>query len=116
MGERVQGKESVRLVLPDDLGPDCLRKEWSVEVHPQESRALTFWDTFEWGLWFGGHLLYSCGEVYHLCTRDSSEERWFGTVLCEEQAKGRRRFWGDFENESMRGKLEGMLGLRGHFA
>ena len=101
------------MTLPGDLGPDCLREEWSVELHPQESMVLTFWDTFEWGLWFGGHLLYSCAEVYHLCARDAGEERWFGTVLGEERAGGRRRFWSDFENESMRGKLDALLGLRG---
>ena len=113
MGEKVQSKQCVRLALPGDLGPDSLREQWHVEMHPQESRVLTFWDTFEWGLWFGGHLLYSYGELYFLCSRDTGEDRWLGAVLCEEQAKGRRRFWGDFENEPMRGKLEGMLGLRG---
>ena len=110
MGGVVKSKQSVRLALPDDLGPKRLREEWSVDTHSQESRVLTFWDTFEWGLWFGGHLLYSCGDVYHLCTR---EEGWLGAVLCEERAGGRRRFWRDFETESMRAKLEGMLGLRG---
>ena len=101
------------MALPGGLGPDCLREGWSVEIHPPESRVLTLWDTFEWGLWFGGHLLYSCGEVYCLCARDTGEVRWLGTVLCEERAEGRRQFWGDFEGEPMRGKLEGMLGLRG---
>jgi len=113
VGEKVQGKECVRLALPGDLGPDSLRGEWKVEVHPKEPRVLTFWDTFEWGLWFGGHLLYSSGGVYHLCTRDSGQVRWLGTELCEERAVGKRRFWSDFETEPIRGKLEGMLGLRG---
>lgn len=107
---RVLKKECVRLVLLGDLRPECLREEWNVEIHPQESRVLAFWDTFEWGLWFGGYVLYSCSEVYHLCTQ---EEGWLGAVLCEEQAGGKRRFWKDFETESMRARLEGMLGLRG---
>jgi CHAD domain-containing protein len=107
---RVQNKECVRLVLPADLGPDCLREEWSVTSHRQEARDLTFWDTFEWGLWFGGRVLYSCGNVYHLCTRD---EGWLGVVLCEEESPGGRRFWWDFETVSMRTALEEMLGLRG---
>ena len=84
-----QRKEPVRLVLPGEFGPECLRGEWHGEVHQQESNVLTFWDTFEWGLWFGGHALYSCGEVYHLCSR---QEGWLGPVVCVEQAGSRRRF------------------------
>jgi CHAD domain-containing protein len=80
-----------------------------VELHEQESRTLAFWDTFEWGLWFGGYVLYSYGDVYHLCSR---EEGWLGDVLCEEESGDRRRFWGDFETVSMRTTLERMLGLR----
>lgn len=110
MAASVQRIESIRLVLPGALGPECLHEEWSVEIHQQESRVLVFWDTFEWGLWFGGHVLYSCGEVYHLCAR---EDGWLGAVLCKEEAGGKRRFWGDFDTVSMRAKLEGMLGLRG---
>lgn len=78
MGDWAQSKESVRLTLPGDFGPECLREEWSVKIHPQESRVLSFWDTFEWGLWFGGHILYSSGGMYHLCAR---EEGWPGAVV-----------------------------------
>ena len=99
----------MRLLIPEDLGPERLREEWSVDIHPQESKVVVFWDTFEWGLWFGGHVLYSCGNVYHLCSR---EDGWVGTVAAEERAGGRRQFWKDFETEPMRAKLEGMLGLR----
>jgi CHAD domain-containing protein len=81
-----------------------------VEIHPQESRVLAFWDTFEWGLWFGGHVLYSSGGVYHLCAHEGG---WLGTVVYEERAGGGRRFWRDFETGAMRARLEGMLGLRG---
>ena len=69
-----------------------------------------FWDTFEWGLWFGGHVLYSCGEVCHLCTHEAG---WLGLVVCEERTESGRRFWRDFETEPMREKLKEMLGLRG---
>jgi len=103
-------KDSGRLTLPGDLGPECLREEWDVDIHSQESNVLAFWDTFEWGLWFGGHLLYSADGVYCLCTRDGG---WLGTVLCEEPAGTMRRFWRDFETRGMRARLEGMLGLRG---
>jgi CHAD domain-containing protein len=106
----MQKTESVRLLLPGDVGPECLQDEWQIETRQQESRVLTFWDTFEWGLWFGEHVLYSCGDVYHLCACDDG---WLGAVLCEEEATGRRRFWGEFETASMRTALEEMLGLRG---
>lgn len=97
------------MLLPGELGPECLREEWSVDIHPQEPQTVVLWDTFEWGLWFGAHVLYRCGDVYHLCSR---EDGWVGTVVAEERAGGRRRFWQDFETEPMRAKLEGMLGLR----
>lgn len=108
--DRVHGTEPVRLILPGDLGPECLRGEWEVDIHPRESQVLTFWDTFEWGLWFGGHVLYSSGGEYRLCAREGG---WPGVVACAERAGGRRRFWQDFETGAMRKRLEGMLGLRG---
>lgn len=107
---REQKKAFARLVLPGNVGPESLPEEWCVETHQQGSKVLTFWDTFEWGLWFGGHLLYSSGDLYHLCPRDGG---WLATTLCTEEAEGSRRFWGDFTTEPMRGALKGMLGLRG---
>jgi len=105
----VPKKECVRLLIPGDLEPDCLNQEWRVVSHPQKAKVLMFWDTFEWGIWFGGHILYSCGDDYHLC---SSEDGWLGTQLFEEQASGMRRFWRDFESLPMRSRLEELLGLR----
>lgn len=94
-----------------ELNPECLPDEWSVETHQQGSRVLTFWDTFEWGLWFGGHLLYSCGDRYQLCIR---EDGWLGPLVCEETVgSSQQRFWGDFTTAPMRATLQGMLGLRG---
>ena len=81
-----------------------------MDLHRPESRVLTFWDTFEWGLWFGGHVLYSSGGVYSLCAREAG---WPGPAACEEHAGGGRRFWRDFETAAMRAGLERMLGLRG---
>ena len=109
MKSGVQQKESVRLVLPGGVGAECLPESWGPENHQQETRTLAFWDTFEWGLWFGGHLLYRCKDVFHLCSR---EDGWPGTEVCEEPA-GERRFWKDFDTEPMRSLLERMLGLRG---
>ena len=106
----MQKKEYARLVFPGNFELECLRDEWGMELHQQASKVLTFWDTFEWGLWFGGLLLYSCENTYHLC---ANERGWMGAQVCEEQAVSNRRFWGDFETPAMRVKLEGILGLRG---
>ena len=105
----VQKKEGIRLLIPGDLGPDCLRQEWQIVSHPQKARVLQFWDSFEWGIWFGGHTLYSCGDDYHLCSR---EDGWLGSQLFEEHACGIRRFWSDFESLPMRAGLRELLGLR----
>ena len=109
MGSLLKINEGIRLVLPNDLKVSSLQEERHVVFHEQESRTLAFWDTFEWGLWFGGYVLYSYGGVYHLCSR---EEGWLGAVICEEETGDRRRFWGDFETVSMRTALERTLGLR----
>ena len=71
---------------------------------------MTFWDTFEWGLWFGGHVLYSCGEVLPPLLPVRMVD---GKRCVRKRQASRRRFWGDFETEPMREQLEGMLGLRG---
>jgi len=109
VGSVLKKNEGIRLVLPGNLTVESLQEEWSVELHKQESRTLAFWDTFEWGLWFGGYVLYSYGNVYHLCSR---EDGWLGAVVCKEESAGSHRFWGDFETVSMRTTLERMLGLR----
>jgi CHAD domain-containing protein len=107
---RSQKIDGVRLLLSSDLGPECLQDDWNVEFHPQQKRTVTFWDTFEWGLWFGGHVIYSCGDIYHLSTHNDG---WQGAVICEEESSNKLRFWGDFKTTAMRASLEGMLGLRG---
>jgi hypothetical protein len=109
-GGLVHGKEPVRLALSGALKPGFLRDEWCVEIHPRESLPLTFWDSFEWGLWFGGHTLHSYGKTYRLCTRGDG---WLGSVVAEEKAAGTRHFWGEFQDARMRNLLQGMLGLRG---
>jgi CHAD domain-containing protein len=101
--------DGVRLVLTGDFGPECLQEQWNVGLHQQQKRTVTFWDTFEWGLWFGGHVLYRCGDVYHLTTLDDG---WLGAVVCEEESSDTLRFWGDFKTAAMRANLEAMLGLR----
>ena len=103
------GGQAVRLVIPDGIGPELLTVGRRGEPDREEVRVLTFWDSFEWGLWFGGYLLVSCGDTWSLLTR---EEGWPGSELCREEG-GRRRFWQEFETPAMRERLEVLLGLRG---
>jgi CHAD domain-containing protein len=113
-GESVEAKsqriEAVRLIITGDCDPAHMQEEWDVTFHQQQKRIVTFWDTFEWGLWFGGHVLYSCDNVYHLTVLENG---WLGAVVCEEESHDKLRFWGDFKTVAMRTRLEGMLGLRG---
>ncbi len=102
----MNNNELMRLALP--VGAEL--PEWSGEIIHQESRHLTFWDTFEWGLWLNDRLLYSCEGVYHLCVRDGG---WPGEEIAREASVGKRCFWSDFTTSAMRSPLEEMLGLRG---
>jgi len=110
MNEREQKNCAACLRLPDESGLECLRGSWDIESWPPETRNLVFWDTFEWGVWFGGYLLYSCNNCYHLTDRF---ECWPGNGMYAEVASGRRRFWQDFESGPLRETLRGLLGLRG---
>lgn len=98
------------LYLPEGVGPEQLATNWQLETGRSKSQQLTFWDSFEWGIWFSGHLLYSCDEQYALCSRNSG---WPAVTCCLEQAAGRRQFWHDFSSPDLRQMLREMLGLRG---
>ncbi len=110
MNEREQKNGFACLQLPDEPGLECLRSRWDLESWPLETRNLVFWDTFEWGVWFGGYLLYSCENLYQLTER---LERWPGKPLYEEAAPESRRFWQEFETGPLRKALRDLLGLRG---
>ena len=98
------------LYLPQGVCPAQLAADWQLETDRRKSQLLTFWDSFEWGIWFSGHLLYSCGDQYALCNRSNG---WPGATCCLEKAVGRRQFWQDFGSGEMRQMLKDMLGLRG---
>ena len=102
---------ALRMRLPEGFSHHRLREAWAgrLEIHRSETRCLTFWDTFEWGVWFGGCLLLSDGNHYRLCTREGG---WIGSELSEEEITGAHpRFSRDFK--VMKGRLSGLLGLRG---
>ncbi len=98
-----------RLLIPGNAGSENFPEEWHLKTNQKVSNHLTFWDTFEWGIWFGGYLLYQCEDVYHLCSR---EDGWLSTELCKETIPGRPRFWSDFGTMQMQTALKPMLGLR----
>ena len=98
-----------RLSLPPGTVPDLFREFWETETFLLESRKLLFLDTFEWGNWYEGHILYASGDYYHLCLDDNG---WPGALVCREGGDGKRRFWQDFNSPEMRASLEGMMGLR----
>ncbi len=97
------------LMLPDKGGFEALQQLWTMDIHSTETRRLVFWDTFEWGVWFGGCSLYSCAEQYYLTNRQTG---WTGIILCEETSNGKRCFWQDFKTVAMQSALKGKLGLR----
>jgi CHAD domain-containing protein len=98
-----------RLQILDGIGPESLSVEWHVETHRQELSLMTFFDTFEWGLWFGDHILFRLGDTYHLCSRVGG---WPNTELYNEATPRRPQFWHDFATRPMQKALKPMLGLR----
>lgn len=98
-----------RLVLPPGLSPNCLDDGWDVASQRRPVAMFTCYDTFEWGLWFGGYLLFGIGDEFVLQTHVNG---WPGAVKCTERGAG-RRFWHDFSTDVMRSSLREPLGLRG---
>ena len=107
----MENLSTLTLRLPEKLSPTrlCEAFDGRLEFARIETRHFTFWDTFEWGVWFGGCLLFSEGEEFRLCEKD---EGWIGPELSREQIGGARpRFARDFK--LMRESLSRLLGLRG---
>lgn len=109
MNKDEQKNGSAWLQLTDNQGLECLRSIWALESSPQEAQGLVFWDSFEWGVWFGGYLLYSWNSRYQLADRIKG---WPVNALHEESTPGNCRFWQEFETEGMRTALQKLLGLR----
>lgn len=101
------------LSFPGEFALEHLHGDWEgrLFVHAPESSTVTLWDTFEWQLWFGGHVLFSSNGTHHLCFRDGG---WIGTELAKEDTvPDKPRFAKDFQIPAMRGTLAPLLGLRG---
>ena len=103
--------DPMRLRLLEGFSHDRFREAFGdrLEMRRAATRRLTFWDTFEWGVWFGGCLLFSESDHFRLCRRDGG---WIDSELCGEQITGAPpRFAREFK--AMKSGLAGLLGLRG---
>jgi CHAD domain-containing protein len=71
----------------------------------------TFYDTFEWGIWFGQRLLYQSGGQLCLCERDHD---WIGDLRRATPIAARRvpRFVWEFPEGDLRRELEPLVGIR----
>jgi CHAD domain-containing protein len=71
----------------------------------------TFYDTFEWGIWFGRRLLYQSEGQLRLCERDHD---WIGDLRgAIPVAAGRvPRFVWEFPAGDLLGELEPLVGIR----
>jgi len=71
----------------------------------------TFYDTFEWGLWFGESLLYQSGGQLRLCERDHD---WIGDLRCAMPMGARHvpRFVREFSVGDLRTELKRLAGIR----
>ncbi len=77
---------------------------------PVRAKA-TFYDTFEWGIWFGERLLYQSGGQLRLCERDHD---WIGDLRRAIPMAARRvpRFVWGFPEGDMRKELDRLVGIR----
>jgi len=91
--------------LAGALGPD-----FRVGFERAKAQDLTFFDTFEWGVWFREALLYESAGTFHLARLEGG---WIGQELCAEEVReASPGFVWDFHNPCLRAELEQPLGLR----
>jgi CHAD domain-containing protein len=71
----------------------------------------TFYDTFEWGIWFGERLLYHSEGQLRLCERDHD---WIGDLQCAMPMAARRvpRFVWEFPEGELRKGLDRFIRIR----
>lgn len=90
------------------LAPSC--HGYQIHLAHAQTRDLTFFDTFEWGVWFRQAVLYECEGTFHLARREAD---WIGHEICTEETGGIvPGFYREFQNPDMRRELGGVLGLR----
>ncbi len=94
----------------EDRLAEVIGEGFRVGFERSRVQAATFFDTFEWGVWFRDALLYESAGTFHLVRREGG---WIGEELCAgavgEASPGFAR---DFHSPLLRGALEEALGLR----
>ena len=63
-----------------------LAETYGVQVEDAQTRTVHFYDTFEWSLWFSGHLLCLAGGRLQIRRMDNE---WLGEVLVDCPAPGK---------------------------
>jgi CHAD domain-containing protein len=102
--------------IPAELEIEGLRAAlepvFGIRLSEPASAKAIFYDSFEWGIWFGDRLLYQSNGQLRLCERDHD---WIGDVrqALPMAAKHVPRFEWDFPAGGLRNELKRLLGLRG---
>ncbi len=89
----------------------ALEPAFGVYLSGPTAAKATFYDTFEWGVWFGDRLLYQCNGALRLCERDQD---WIGDVrhALPMPAKRGPRFEWELPEGNLRKELKPLTGLR----
>ena len=90
----------------------ALEPAFGIRLGEPASAKATFFDTFEWGIWFGDRLLYQSNGQLRLCERDHD---WIGDVrhVLPMAARHVPRFEWEFPEGGLRRELKPLLGIRG---
>ena len=89
----------------------ALEPAFGIRLGEPSLAKATFYDTFEWGIWFGDRLLYQSNGQLRLCERDHD---WIGDVrhVLPMAAKHVPRFEWEFPEGGLRRELKRLLGIR----
>jgi CHAD domain-containing protein len=89
----------------------ALEGAFGVRLSERVGAKATFYDTFEWGIWFGERLLYQSGGQLRLGERDHD---WIGDLRRAIPMAARRvpRFLSEFPEGEMRKELDRLVGIR----
>jgi CHAD domain-containing protein len=89
----------------------ALEPAFGIRLSEPTLAKATFYDTFEWGVWFEDRLLYQSNGQLRLCERDHD---WIGDVrhVLPMAAKRVPRFEWEFPEGGLRKELKRLLGIR----
>ena len=102
--------ENEGLRLPPECGLEPLSSNFELRENSRVSEQLTFYDTWEWSLWFQRLFLFSGQNKIHLA---ESEQGWPGTALViADVQRSFPRFAREFVDPGLRRELSTITGLR----